>query len=572
MALDGIYLRFLKNEIEKKALQSKVDKIYQPQSDEIVFSLRCKGENLKLVINCGSNCQRVALTAEKAEAPKVPPMFCMLLRKHLTGGTLVSVRQEGLDRILYFDFSVISEIGEREQKTIVAHLTGRSGNVILIKENGKIIDAVRRTDLTGENTATVLPSALYLPPKGRDKCDISICSAQEASDRIFRFSDTAKDVLLREIEGISPQTAAELAERVFGDSDAKITPSFKDKFENEIDKIKQTISGERDGEFFINFSKDNKPTVFGFLAPLITGNKFFESPSEAIELFYRERAQKMRASVYTYALTKLVTTRKERLKRKLALQREDLKKAAEREKYRITGELITANLYKIKKGDRSVDVENYYEDPPALLKIPLDVRLTPSGNAQKYYKEYNKLLNAEKMLLKLIEKGEEEEEYLESVLYSLKEALSETDALRIKEELINEGYIRENKKIKKKLPEGEFKKAITTDGFEVLIGRNNLQNDKLTLKTAEAYDMWLHAKDVPGSHVIIRAADKEITERAILEAAEIAAANSKAKEAGKVAVDYTLKRYVKKPSGSPPGKVIYTNQKTVYVTPKGENK
>ncbi len=568
MALDGIYLRFLKNDMTDRLKFSKVDKIYQPSKEEIVLSLRGRAETLKLLINIGGSCQRAVLTKASFQNPAQPPMFCMLLRKHLSGGTLLDIRQSGMDRALFFDFSVYDELGDKRVLTLVSELTGRSGNLILFKEDGKIIDALRRTDLSDTNVRTILPGIKYEPLPRMDKCDISEVGEDIVIERLFSLykEESLTSALMKTIEGLSPSSSEALCIRAVGGDKAlsQITESEKERLKKEISGIKKRISGEEEGEFFVEF-REGSPLSFGFLPPIVGEIKEYKSPSEAAEGFFSSKSAKLRGQAYCLELQKLISTRLQRVRRKLGNRQEDLIKSRDREKYRKKGELITANLYKIEKGAESVLVEDYYENPPKEIKISLDKRLSPAANAQKYYKEYNKLSNAEKALTSLIKEAEAEEEYLESVLDAISRCEGEADARLIKEELKATGYIKENKKDKRKPFEGEFKKAKTSDGFLVLIGRNNLQNDKLTMKTAENYDIWLHTKNIPGSHVIIRAEGKEISETAIYEAAVLAAKNSKASAAGKVAVDYTFKRYVKKPAGARPGKVIYTDYKTIYV-------
>ena len=576
MALDGIFLRFVKNEIEKKALYGKVDKIGQPSDDEIIISLRGRSDTYRLLFNCGGNCQRVSLSEIKPENPQTPPMLCMLLRKYLSGGTLNGIRQNGIDRVLLFDFSCIEELGDRTTVTVAAELTGRCGNVILLRENGNIIDSVKRADLTASSSRCILPGMKYEMLPRMDKADISKEEISEVVKRVLGFPDERlSKSILSSVEGISPLVANEIAVRVMGNPDGLKDEMGEEKTERlrrELYDIKERLN-KKENSFYILYNERGVPKDFSYMRPSALPEGFFikefGSPTELLETFFAEKIRRERTTTYTAELRKFVNTRLERLKRKILAQENELRECAERERLRITGELITANIYRIKKGDGSVEVENYYCDPPETVVLKLDKRLTPSQNAQKYYKEYNKLSNAEVVLTEMIEKGRAEEEYLESVADALTRVSSESDAALIREELTLGGYIRDRKKKQKKITEGEFKREITSDGFEVLIGRNNIQNDKLTMKTAEMNDIWLHTQKIPGSHVIIRVGEKTVSDSAIYEAAVLAAQNSKASEAGKVPVDFALRRFVKKPAGAKPGKVIYTNYKTIYVSPKG---
>lgn len=565
MALDGIYLRFLKKEFSEKLLFSKVDKIYQPSKEEVVISLRGKSATNKLLLNCSAESGRAVITEESFSNPQSPPMFTMLLRKHLSGGTLSDIRQSGMDRALYFDFSTINSFGDRETVTLVLELAGRSGNIILVSESGRILDALRRTDLSQENIRTILSGAVYEPLPKRGGLDISEVSENEIISKIFSFYKEERIIsaLLKATEGLSPSSAETLLDLAGINPDKallEITENEEEMLKKEIFSLKKRISEKNSGLFFTYFNK-NTPVSFSFLEKE-GDKKGTDSPSAAAESYYKNRAARLRAEGYSSEIGKLVSTRLQRVIRKIGYQTEDLKKSRDREKYKKYGELLTANLYRLESGKSEAVVFDYYENED--IKIPLDKRLSPSANANRYYKEYNKRVNAEKALLEQLASAEEEKEYLSSVLDSIKRIETETEAREIREELTLAGYIRERDKKKKTSPKTEFKKAQSQDGFSILIGKNNLQNDRLTFKTAEKTDIWLHVKNIPGSHVLIKSEGREITEKAIFEAAVLAAENSSAK-GGKVAVDYTFKKFVKKPPAAAAGRVIYTDYKTIYV-------
>ncbi len=578
MALDGIYIRFIKKEIEEKALFGKVDKIYQPSEDEIVLTLRGRSGSFRLLINCGGNCQRVSLVSEKPDNPMSPPMFCMLMRKHLLGGTLNKVRQNGMDRVIMFDFSCIDEFGERVNLTLSAELMGRSANIILTRENGTIIDAVRRADLTAtEAGRCILPGMNYSPLPRMAKLDMTEASPEEVITKIKTAPDERlSGSILSAVEGISPAVANELCVRLSGDVDMlkeSMSEKVWDKLSEELSAIKNSIENGKT-EFYIYYNEKGLPKDFSYIKYSLLPEGYsvseMKTATETLETFYGEKIKKERAASFTSDLYKTIKTKTDRVRRKIVAQKKDLEACGKREELKLKGELITANIYRISAGDNSVFAENYYDENLPVVEIKLDKRLTPSQNAQKYYKEYNKLAKAEEVLTELIEKNKEELCYLESVLDEISRAENEAEAVMIKAELTAAGYLREKRGKKMKLPEGDFKRTESSDGFQILIGRNNVQNDRLTFKVAEGRDIWLHAKDIPGSHVIIRSGGREISDTAIFEAAMLAAANSSGREAGKVAVDWTFRKFVKKPSGAAPGRVIYTDQTTLFVDPRGK--
>jgi predicted ribosome quality control (RQC) complex YloA/Tae2 family protein len=477
-----------------------------------------------------------------------------------------------------FDFSCIDELGERVNLTLSAELMGRSANIILTRENGNIIDAVRRADLTAtEAGRCILPGMKYSPLPRMSKLDMTEVSSEELITKIKSSPDERlSGSILSSVEGMSPATANELCVRLSGDTDIlkeDMTLNAWDRLSFELSDIKREIENGKN-KFYIYYNEKGLPKDFSYIKYSILPEGYsvseIKSATETLETFFGEKIKKERAQSFTSDLYKTIKTKTDRVRRKIGAQKKDLEECGKREDLKLKGELITANIYRISAGDNSVFAENYYDEKLPIVEIKLDKRLTPSQNAQKYYKEYNKLAKAEEVLSELIEKNKEELCYLESVLDEISRAENEAEAMEIKAELTAAGYLREKRGKKMKHPEGDFKRETSSDGFQILIGRNNVQNDRLTFKVAEGRDIWLHAKDIPGSHVIIRSDGREISDRAIFEAATLAAANSSGREAGKVAVDYTFKKFVKKPSGAAPGRVIYTDQTTLYVDPRGK--
>ena len=575
MALDGIYLNLIKKELEGSLIGSRVDKIHQPSRECLVITLRTQGQgNKKLLINSSAGTARVHFTVCEPENPKSPPMFCMLLRKHIGSGKLLSIRQDGFERILFLDFEATDEFGDRTVFTLAVEIMGRCSNILLISKEGKVIDSIKRVSEDMSRVRIVLPGILYtLPPKEMRLNPLDF----EESDLLKILKATHAELskaLIKAFEGISPIVAREAAffscrgaER-FSDelSDGEFTRLlyfFKD--------IKEKISSG-ENKYYLLRDRDGLMRDFSFIKINQYGglmfDKEFDSPSELLDYFYSERDALAQTKQRADDLFKLLTSLNERVRRRVSSQKIELDECKNRDELRIKGDLIMSNLYCLEKGMNEARLENFYEPGSPKIVISLDIRLSPSQNAQKYYAEYKKADTADKMLRGLIVKGEEEIKYLESVFDSLSRAQTEGELSEIRNELRDEGYIKASRsktRQQKALAPIEYK---TSDGFKILSGRNNIQNDRLTLKTADKSDLWFHVKDITGSHVLLVLDGREPTEEAIESAAMVAAYNSSARNGSNVAVDYTLVKYVKKPSGAKPGMVIYTNQKTLYVTPE----
>lgn len=575
MALDGITLGLIKNELETYLIGSKIDKIHQPSRNELVFILRTRNGAYRLYLSCDGQSPRVHLSRYNLENPKVPPMFCMLLRKRLVGATLECIKQIRNDRILIFEFSGTTEIGDKTKYYVICEIMGQRSNIIICDKDYVIIDAVKRIDEEKSSVREILPGLKYELPPIQNKCSIISDNAEYILNEILSKPDkTLSKAFLEVVEGVSPIVAREAAYRtVFGDKQVGLLLDIeKERLLNEITVLKNEIS---DNNYFYQLqSNDGIPFDFSFTDIRQYGNslekKRYESVSELLDDFYFEKDKINRIKRKAADLFKLLNSAVERTSRKINNRRLELEKSENREELRVFAELITANQYRLTEKSNVYKLENYY-DNNNIVEIPANPALTAQQNAQKYYKEYKKAVNAEKLLYKLIEDGEQELAYFDTVLDNLSRAYTDAEISAIRDELQSLGYIKSKKNNKQKkdkpLPPLEFK---SSDEFRILVGRNNVQNDKLTLKTAMNYDMWLHVQKHAGSHTIIIADKKEITETAIYEAAVIAAYYSKAKNSSSVAVDYTLVKNVKKPVGAKPGKVIYNTYNTVYVTPTKE--
>ncbi len=573
MALDGITLGLIKNELRNYIIGSKIEKVHQPSRNELVLILRTRNGGYRLYLSCDGQSPRVHLSRYNLENPKVPPMLCMLLRKRLCGATLTDISQINNDRIIIFEFDGTTEIGDRTKYYLVCEIMGQRSNIILCDVDYKIIDAVKRIDEDKSSVREILPGLKYELPPMQEKSNIISDNTTDVLNKIFLCPEKMlSKAILECIEGFSPIVGREIAYRtVFGDKQVGLLSDIeKERLENEISIIKDEIINNK--SFTMLVSDEKVPFDFSFTNIRQYGTslskKKYDSVSELLDDFYFEKDKINRTKRKAADLFKLLNSAIERTSRKINNRRLELQKSENREEIRIFAELITANQYRLTEKSSVYQLENYYDDNN-IIDIPANPALSPLQNAQKYFKEYKKAVNAEKLLHNLIEEGEQELVYLDSVLDNLSRADSEREIGEIRDELEQGGYlkIKKGNKIKKEKPLQplEFE---SSDGFRILVGRNNIQNDILTLKTAKNYDMWLHVQKHAGSHTVIIADKKEITETAIFEAACIAAYHSKAKDSSSVAVDYTIIKNVKKPIGAKPGKVIYNTYNTLYVTPE----
>lgn len=578
MALDGLFLHFLKKEIENVATDAKVDKVYQPNRDEIVLAFRGKNQNVKLLISARANSPRIHFTEYKIENPATPPMLCMLLRKRLTGARLSSVEQSGLERALCLNFDAVNELGDRIVLKIYAEIMGKYSNIILTDGDDIIIDAIHRVDSSMSSQRLILPGIKYTLPPAQEKLDLLTEDMEEVTERIFSNEKLMlSKSILNTLQGFSPIVCRELAHAsTYGKDDRieLVADSVKDRLKFKLSALKKSIESEM-GVPTIVKDKNGKPIDFSFMEIHQYGIEAITSEqpsySKLLDVFYAQKDSVERMRVRSHDILRILSSASERISRKLNLQKTELESCADREKKKVYGDLINANLYRIEKGAVFTDLENYY-DEMKVERISLDSSLTPAQNAQKYYKEYRKAQTASKILVEQIEKGEAELEYIDTVFDCLSRAESERELSEIRQELGEQGYLKLQRKASQKQPASmppiEF---ISSDGFKILVGRNNKQNDKLTLKSAAKNDIWLHTKNIPGSHTVIVTDGQEVPPSTMEQAAALAAYHSRAKESSLVPVDYTLVRHVKKPQGAKPGMVIYENYKTIYIQPDISN-
>ena len=578
MALDGIYLHHIKQELEKKLEGARVDKIHQPNRDELVFAFRTREAAVKVLFSARANNPRINIMRSAVENPKQPPMFCMLLRKRLSGAKLLEIRQPQLERVLSFVFEAVGELGDRVQLTLHTEIMGKYSNVILCDKQEKIVDALKRVDAAMSSQRLVLPGLTYHLPPAQDKLNMLGTSAAQLGKALRALPKNMElsKALLSVLQGVSPIVCRELQFQTGRGAELFIKEMTEEQYLRLsffYQQMKETVENEA-GKPYMVVDKQRKPMDFSFMNPAQYGISAIVSEkasfSELLEDFYHERDTMERMRVKEQDILKLLSNASDRLSRKIAAQQAELEQCAKRDTLKIYGDLISANLYAMEKGAKSVRLQNFYDEALPEIDIKLDEMLTPSQNAQKYYKEYRKAKTAEEKLTEQISIAQRELAYIDSVFESLSRAKTEQDLAEIKGELAEEGYIRIIRSKKEKAP--TVSAPLRFDGpddFTVCVGRNNRQNDKLT-KTSNNNDIWFHTKNIPGSHTVLITEGREPTERAMEFAATLAAKHSRAKDSSQVPVDYTQIRHVSKPQGAKPGMVIYVNYQTMFVNPVDE--
>ena len=571
MALDGMMLSMLRRELQGSLIGARIDKIYQPSREELVFLLRTQEGSRRLLLSAQASAARAHLTNLSGENPAQPPMFCMLLRKQLGGAKLSAIRQPGFERVLLFDFDTVNELGDPVTLTLAAELMGRWSNLILVGEGGRILDAVRRVGADRSSLRQILPGLTYELPPAQERISAA-ASPWEIIDRLKAGRDLELGHLLQStLEGASPILAREIASRALrGRQLAKSELTEEDwrSLATQLAALSGLLSSGKITPTMILTPAD-EPKDFSFLAIGQYGctmhQRYFDTISELLDAFYGERTEVDRMRQRTADFSRTLRSRIERVERKLAAQREELLACQNRDALRKNGDLLSANLWQLEKGMTSVTVQDFYDESGADLTIRLDPRLTPTQNVQHYYKEYRKADTAEKMLRELILSGERELEFLESEFDLMTRARTEAELSAIRAELAETGYLRTRgarRQRAQKLPPLEYR---SSDGYRILSGRSNVQNEQLTLRESEKHDIWFHTQKIPGSHVILITNGEEPPARTYTEAAMIAAANSQAKGGAKVAVDYTQCRNVKKMPGGKPGMVVYEPYYTAFV-------
>lgn len=582
MSFDGIVTNAVVNELNNTIKGGRIDKIYQPEKDEILIFIHKMGINYRLVLSASSNNPRIYLTQTSKKNPASPPMFCMLLRKHLNGGIVLNIEQYEMDRVVFIDISSVDELGQPAEKRIVIEIMGKHSNIILTDKNSlKVVDSVKRVTEEMSRVRQILPGSIYEYPPIQGKVNPRTTSYEEFMDLIQNENKNTAifKFLYYKYLGLSPLISKEICFNTDLDMDRTILSLNDNDIKSIYNSFKATMDLVSQGLYTPNYIRsDNSNDIKSFHSMQI--NQFgreniinLDSISKVLDTYYRSKDVLDRISQKSQSIRKSINVKLERAQSKLGKQKDELLESKDRDKYKIYADLISANLHRIPRGVESVELENFYDEFMESITIPLDIKLSPVDNAQRYYKRYSKLKHANQLLLDQIPDTENEIDYLENVLLSIENSTEIVELEEIKEELIKEGYLKDTSKKKNKKAK-ELVAApqhyISIDAFHIYVGKNNRQNDNLTLKFAHKEDMWLHVQNMPGSHVIIKSEGKEIPSTTLEEAAVLASYFSRGKNSNHVPVDFTQRKNVKKPSNAKPGMVIYDNFKTITIDPSIE--
>ena len=568
MPFDAIFMNALAGELRSKLIGGKVDKLYQPARDEAVLHMRAGRDNVRLLLAASPAHPRAQLTKVPRENPETPPMFCMLLRKHFTGARLLELTQPPMERLLDFRFETLDELGDRVERRLVLECIGRKSNLIMLDGAGRVTDCMRRADGDLSVKRPVMPGLYYQPPEPTGRLDPSAMSPDELRSHILANAPEGEGQdkwLLDSFNGLSPLIAREL---VFQGEGSR---------EGLAERFNQLMERVRAGDYTPTvLIKDGKPMDFTFMPVLQYGPKVelkrYDTFSALLDDFYEQKEAQERVKQRGQDFIRSVTQARNRTAKKIVNQEGDLARSADREKLRQYGDIITTNFYQMSKGQTVLRAQNYYDPECKDVDIPLDPLLTPQQNAAKYYKDYKKAQKAEEMLTIQLEKNRRELDYLDSVLQMITLSEGDKDLQEIRQELMDNGYLKQHKrkmtaKGRVKIVHAKPMEFRSSSGLTILVGKNNSQNDRLTLKDSDKRDLWLHAQKLHGSHVILKTGGAEPDKASLTEAAMLAAWFSQGRESGQVPVDYTPVKVVKKPAGAKPGYVIYNTYRTVYVTP-----
>lgn len=576
MALDGAFLSCLREELTAGLPDARVDKIHQPSREELIIALRTRSGNKKLYLSARANSPRAHFTDIPLENPAAPPMFCMLLRKRITGGRLITIRQPGLERALYFDLDCVDDLGDIVRLTLAVEIMGRHSNIILIDGSGMVVDSIKRVDMEMSSVRPVLPGLPYSPPPAAaGRLDLSAVSPADFLSAMEQGPDyPMSKALLNTAHGLSPlicREAAHLASRGRDPRISEMTGEDRERLLFYLSRVKSAVETGENRKPYLLLHLDGSPLDFSFMPITQYGldalGREMESFSALLDAFYAQRDAGERMKQRAHDILRVLTNLSDRTSRKLGHQREELARSGDRETLRIYGDLINANLHAIPRGVSSAQLIDYYDPDCGTITVPLDPSLSAAQNAQKYYKDYRKAQTAEQILQRQIAQGEEELRYFDTVFDALSRAATWRELGELREELAAGGYLRlQRGRQKPPAPLGPIRFR-SEDGFAILVGRNNVQNDRLTLKTARGGDIWFHTKNIPGSHVLVITGGQTPPDRTLEQAAILAALHSKAAGSVQVPVDYTEARNVRKPAGAKPGMVIYDSNRTAYVNP-----
>lgn len=562
MSFDGIVTRAVVHELKESIENARVAKIYQPTDTELIFNIRGGGKKHRLYMSAHPSFARIHLTNEQYDNPQQPPMFCMLLRKHLEGSVIEKIEQVDMERIVTIDFKAKNEIGDFTYKQFVIEIMGRHSNMMLLdKEKNIIFDSIKHTPPSINRYRTIMPGQTYIAPPPQNKLNPLDIDEETFIRKIDFNSGKIDRQLVSKFTGLSPLIANEIVHRSGLPNRESLTRAFVE-FQNKVrhnDYQPEIIAGANGKEYFSVTS----------LTHITGGKKEFSTISELLDQFYYGKAQRDRVKQQAHDLEKLLMNERNKNIKKIKKLEKTLGDAEKAKKYQLYGELLTANMHAVNRGEESIEVINYYDENQSPVTITLDPQKSPSENAQRYFKKYNKAKNSVQVVKNQIQHAKQEIHYFDGLIQQV-ESASPKDVAEIREELQEEGYLKKRSRGDKKRKSNKpvLEQYVSSDGIDILVGKNNKQNEYLTNRVARKADTWLHTKDIPGSHVVIRSND--ISQDTLLEAANIAAYYSKSKFSSSVPVDYTEVRHVRKPNGAKPGYVIYDNQQTLFVTPEEE--
>lgn len=574
MAIDGAYLYCLRKEMDAQLQGARVDKIHQPSKEELVLALRSLTGTFKLYLSARVNSPRVHFTEITLENPPSPPMFCMLLRKRLTGARLIAVRQIGLERVLYFDFDAVNELGDVVRLTLAVEVMGRYSNIILIDGDDRVVDAIKRVDLTMSPMRPILPGISYIVPLVDSvRVDLLRNSVSEIVTRVMEGGAPLDRAIRSCTQGLSPLVCREIAYQTLrGEEDTgTLTEIQQHRLERALYRIRQALLRMDKRTPYMLYRSDRTPLDFSFLPITQYGlsavGREVDGFSRLLDEFYAEKDAAERMRQRSQDIWRVLNTTVDRISRKLNNQRRELVDSGKRDEKRLYADLINANMHLIPKGADKANLINYYDENCTTVTVPLDPSLSATQNAQKYYKEYRKAKTAEEILGQQIKIGEQDLIYLDSVFDALSRATTVRELEELRQELVSTGYLRRQSGKQKPPSPTKPLEFVSDDGFTILVGRNNVQNDKLTTRTAKGSDWWFHTKNIAGSHTVILTDGILPPDETMMQAAILAATHSKAADSAQVPVDYTQIKHIKKPAGAKPGMVIYETNRTVYVTP-----
>ena len=574
MPMDGLTVGFAARELNDTLSGGRIDRITQPERDTVVLVIRAGGANHRLLLCASPNNARCHLTTGTYSNPLEPPALCMLMRKQLAGARITEIRQIGGDRIVHVNMDAVNEFGDHVLRRLVLEIMGRHSNLLLLDENGRIVEATRHVNPEMSRVRQIQPGMTYLPPPAQDKLDPGTVTGEMLYERIAGdFPDgvterTFGKALGGIVTGLSRVSAEELACRVLQGGGG--TDDLPDACMRTADLLRRLPSMADARVLFGDDGEAEEVFAFPYLSARTDRQRAYRTLSEALDVYYGTRDTRERLNQRSASMIRMLKGQLDRCQRKLAIQLEELSSAERMEEYRRMGEAINANLYQLKKGMTEATLTDWNDPEGGTITVPLDIRLTPGQNAQKYFKKYQKARSAREIAAQQRDKTLAEIEYLESMLLDVDKCVGESELEEIRSELVRTGYMKKatSRRQQRQLPQSKPYRYLSDDGIEIVIGKNAVQNDRITL-SAKPDEMWLHAREMPGSHVII-CREGEIPLTTMKQAAMLAAWYSKGQRSSTVPVDYTLRRYVKKPSGAAPGKVIYTHQKTAYITPEEE--